>query len=217
MSLDEFYSLLKQGINNFSWQELVAVVAGIASVMFSRVENILVYPVGLVSTTLYIYLSYKYQLLGEAVVNLYYTYMSIYGWILWARRNDQHQPVVRVTWSSRKEWRQQLVFFGIFFVSFFIALTFARNSFYEGAIPFGDSFATATAFTGMWLMAKKKVESWYWWIATNFASIPLYFVKHLVLTSVFYGILLVMAIFGLAEWKRRARKYSKEAHALNTL
>ena len=72
-------------------------------------------------------------------------------------------------------------------------------------IPGGDAFATATAFTGMWLMAKKKVESWYWWIATNIASIPLYFVKQLVLTSVFYAILLGMAFFGLSEWRRRAR------------
>jgi nicotinamide mononucleotide transporter len=56
----------------------------------------------------------------------------------------------------------------------------------------------------MWLMAKKKVESWYWWILTNIASIPLYFIKGLVVTSLFYFILLIMAFWGLAEWKRKA-------------
>jgi nicotinamide mononucleotide transporter len=71
-----------------------------------------------------------------------------------------------------------------------------------------DAFASATAFTGMWLMAKKKVESWYWWIATNIASVPLYYTKEYTLTSVYYLILLVLAVFGLMEWKQRAHKTS---------
>jgi len=53
----------------------------------------------------------------------------------------------------------------------------------------------------------KKVESWYWWIATNIASIPLYFVKHYVFTSVYYFILLIMAVYGLLEWRKRANKH----------
>jgi nicotinamide mononucleotide transporter len=79
-----------------------------------------------------------------------------------------------------------------------------KQSFYPNAIPWADAFASATAFTGMWLMTKKKVESWYWWIATNIASIPLYFVKHYMLTSVYYLVLLVFAFWGLAEWQRKA-------------
>jgi nicotinamide mononucleotide transporter len=211
MSLDEFYQLFLKGIREFTWLELVAVLSGIASVWFSRIENIWAYPVGLISTTIYIWISYKYHLLGEALVNIYYTVMSVYGWILWARVNDQHHHVIRVTYSSKKEWLQQLSFFGFFYISLYIALTYARQSFFTGAIPGGDAFATATAFTGMWLMAKKKVESWYWWIATNIASIPLYFVKQLVLTSIFYTILLGMAFFGLSEWKRRARLNKQQA------
>jgi nicotinamide mononucleotide transporter len=205
MTFQEFYELFAKGIREFTWSEMVAVVAGIASVYFSRIENILVYPVGLVSTVLYTWISFENHLLGEAAVNIYYTVMSIYGWLLWARRNDQQQHVVRVSFSSRKEWMLQLAFFGVFYIALYISLTYARQSFFSGAIPWGDAFASATAFTGMWLMAKKKVESWFWWIATNIASIPLYFVKSLVLTSLFYGVLLVMAFFGLAEWKRRAR------------
>jgi nicotinamide mononucleotide transporter len=88
----------------------------------------------------------------------------------------------------------------------FFSLSYLKQVFYEGAIPWADAFASATAFTGMWLMAKKKVESWIWWILTNIASIPLYFVKGLVFTSVYYVVLLVLAFLGLAEWKRRARE-----------
>jgi nicotinamide mononucleotide transporter len=189
-----------------TWWEYIAVFAGIASVWFSRIENILVYPVGLISTIIYIWLSFKYHLLGEASVNFYYTVMSFYGWFIWAKKNQHQQHAVVITSSSAKEWKHQFLFFGFFYISIFIALTYLQSGFASGAIPWADALASATAFTGMWLMARKKVESWYWWIATNIASIPLYFVKGLVFTSVFYFVLFVMAIFGLAEWKKRAAK-----------
>lgn len=205
MSLQEIYQEFIEGIKNTTWLEYIAVFAGIASVWFSRIENILVYPVGLINTIIYIYLSFKYHLLGEATVNFYYTVMSIYGWILWARRNQQKQHVVVITRSSAKDLWQQFLFFAFFYISIFIALTYLKKGFAPGAIPWADALASATAFTGMWLMARKKVESWYWWITTNISSIPLYFVKGLVFTSVYYFVLLVFAFWGLAEWKRRAK------------
>lgn len=188
--------------------EFIAVFAGIASVWFSRIENILVYPVGLINTIIYVYISFKFQLIGEASVNFYYTVMSLYGWILWAKRDKEKHPVVHVTASDKKWWIWQLCFFGGFYIVIFMALTYLKQSFFEGAIPWADAFASATAFTGMWLMTKKKLESWYWWILTNIASVPLYFVKHLAFTSVYYLVLLVMAVFGLIEWRKRAVKNS---------
>jgi nicotinamide mononucleotide transporter len=193
-----------EGIKQTTWLEYVAVLFGIASVWFSRKENILVYPIGLINTVIYIYLSFKGSLFGEAAVNLYYTIMSIYGWVLWTRKDRQQKPVVIITWSNKKEWINELLFFATFYTVIFVALTYLKRDFAPGAIPWADAFASATAFTGMWLMAKKKVESWYWWIATNIASIPLYFIKHYVFTSVYYFILLLMAIWGLIEWMKRA-------------
>ena len=186
--------------------EYVGVFFGITSVWYSRKENILVYPVGLVNTIIYIYLSFKGSLFGEAGVNLYYTIMSIYGWILWTKKDKQHKPVVVITWSNKKEWLNQVGFFAIFYIVIFTGLTYLKRDFAPGAIPWADAFASATAFTGMWLMAKKKVESWYWWIATNIASIPLYFVKQYVFTSAYYFILLIMAVWGLMEWMKRANE-----------
>lgn len=207
--MEDFFSRLVSDIQHSSWWEWVAVLAGIASVWFSKKENILVYPVGLVNTIIYIWLSFKGDLLGEASVNLYYTIMSIYGWILWSRRDTRHQPVVHVTFSDKKWWLYQLAFFAAFYTIVFLLLTYLKEDFAPGAIPWADAFASATAFTGMWLMTKKKVESWYWWIATNIASIPLYYVKEYALTSVYYLILLVMAVFGLLEWMKKA----KQSHA----
>lgn len=204
MNPSDIFHQFIEGIKGTTWLEYVAVLFGIASVWFSRKENILVYPVGLINTVIYIYLSFKGSLFGEAAVNLYYTIMSIYGWLLWTRKDQHLKPVVVITWSSKKEWVNELLFFTVFYIVIFAALTYLKKDFAPGAIPWADAFASATAFTGMWLMAKKKVESWYWWIATNIASIPLYFVKQYVFTSVYYFILLIMAVWGLIEWMKRA-------------
>jgi nicotinamide mononucleotide transporter len=123
---------------------------------------------------------------------------------MWLRKNERKEIILYVTHSDGKMWLSQILFFVFFYIAIFAALSFMKRSFAEGAIPWADSFASATAFTGMWLMTKKKVESWYWWIATNIASIPLYFVKQYVFTSVYYLVLLVMAVFGLLEWRKRA-------------
>ena len=186
--------------------EYIAVFFGIGSVWFSRLENILVYPVGLVNTIIYIYLSLKENLFGEATVNLYYTIVSIYGWVLWARKDKLQHHLLVITTSNQKQWIRQLLFFSFCYVSIFFALAYLEKHFWPEAIPWADALASASAFTAMWLMAKKKVESWYWWIITNIASIPLYFVKHYVFTSVYYFILLIMAFWGLAEWMRKSKE-----------
>lgn len=205
MSISEAYQKFIYGMLHTTGLEYIAVFTGIASVWFSRIENILVYPIGLISTIIYTYLSLKAHLPGEASVNIYYSAMSIYGWILWTKVDKEHHPIVNISHATKREWLQHLLFFSTFYLALFFALTFLHAVFSREIIPWADALASATAFTGMWLMARKKVESWYWWIATNISSIPLYFVKGYVFSSVFYFILLLMAGFGWAEWNRRAR------------
>lgn len=210
MSLQEFWLQFVSGMQQTTLLEYIAVIAGIASVWYSKKENILVYPVGLVSTIIYVYLSFKGHLIGEASVNIYYSVLSVYGWVLWAKKDKQQHHVLHISYSNKKEWIQQLSFCAVLYIVIFFALVFLKSNFYPGVIPAADAFASATAYTGMWLMAKKKIESWYWWIATNMASVPLYFVKGFVFTSVFYLVLLVMAVFGLLEWKERVQKQHKK-------
>ena len=211
MNLQALYQQFFTDLQHTSWLEFIAVLTGILSVWFSRLENIWVYPTGLVNTIIYIYLSFKSSLLGEASVNFYYTVVSIYGWYLWTRKDRQDKLLLQITSATRREWMRQIGFFGFFYVVVFFALTYLKKDFAPQAIPWADAFASATAYTGMWLMAKKKVESWDWWIATNVASIPLYFVKHYVFTSVYYLILLIMAISGLIEWSRKSKQGSYAA------
>src|SRR3954468_23091346 len=159
----DFQTILHEfidGMKQTTLLEYIAVFTGIASVYYSRIENILVYPVGLVNTIIYIWLSIKGHLFGEASVNLYYTVMSVYGWILWTKKDKEKHYIITVQFSTRREWMQQLLFCAFFYIAIFSALTWLKNAFYAATIPWADAFASSTAFTGMWLMAKKKVESW---------------------------------------------------------
>ncbi len=182
-----------------TWLEFTAVAFGIISVVYSRAENILVYPTGLVNTTFYIYLSVQAGLYAEASVNGYYTIMSIAGWVWWARKEADGVQQLHISGSSGTDWRNTLLFFGFFWV----ALWWLLSRFTDSSVPLADGFAAASAYTGMWLMARKKLENWIWWIVTNIASIPLYFSKGFVFTSFQYLVFLVLAIMGYMEWRRK--------------
>ena len=208
--MNDFLQQLVYNLRHTSLLEFIGGMAGIASVWFSRKENILVYPVGLINTISYVYISIEGSLFGEASVNFYYTVMSIYGWILWSKRNDKREIVLQITYSNKKEWLYQLLFFAAFYIGIYFALIYLKNVFYSNTIPLADAFASATAYTGMWLMAKKKVESWIWWIATNIASIPLYYIKGYAFTSVQYMVLLILAVAGLISWIKKVKLHKAE-------
>ena len=184
--------------------EGIAVCAGLVSVWYSKQEHIWVYPTGLVSTTLFIYLCIQGQLYGEASVNFYYTVMSIYGWWLWSlRKGNSGEKVLKISQSSAKEWLVQLSFFLIMFFALFMILSYMRSSFAPDAIPWADAIASAAAYTGMWLMARKKIEHWLWWILTNAFSIPLFYIKGYAFSSLQFALLLLMALWGWYEWRRK--------------
>ena len=167
------------GLKNTSWLEYTAVFFGIASVLFSRKENILVYPTGIINTVLYTWFCFKWwNLYAEGSLNFYYTVMSLYGWYVWSRKKEGN--VIAITFNNRKDWIISISFFIISWIVLYYVLKNHTNS----TVPWADSFASASAYTGMWQMARKKVENWVWWIITNFVSIPLYFYKHAVFTSI---------------------------------
>jgi nicotinamide mononucleotide transporter len=178
--------------------EFVAVITGIASVIFSRMENILVYPLGMISTSIFIFLYLTHGLYADASVNFYYTVMSIIGWVMWAQKREG-RTVLQITKSTRKEWRKALLFFGICWAILFFIL----KRFTDSTVPLADAFTSAAAFTGMWLMNKKKLENWTWWIITNLASVPLNFYKHLAFSSFQYMVFLVLGIMGYITWRKK--------------
>lgn len=187
-----------EGLRNTTILEYIAVAFGIISVLLSRIENIWVYPTGIINTSIYIYISFIGGLYAEAGVNFYYTVMSILGWIWWVQKKEG-KKIITIQYSSKKEWMITLIFFIICWIILYLILSNFTNS----TVPLADSFASAAAYTAMWLMAKKKIENWLWWIATNIVSIPLYFIKGYVFTSFQFLVFLILAILGWVEWRRR--------------
>lgn len=186
------------GLFATSWLEFVAVIFGIASVMLSRKENIWVYPTGIINTSIFIYLCLMGGLYAEAGVNAYYTVMSVVGWVLWTQKEDGKQALF-IRRSNAMEWRNAL----IFFVLCWLVLYTVLRHFTDSTVPLADGFASASAYTAMWLMARKRLENWIWWGITNVASIPLYFVKGYVFTSFQYVVFLILSVLGYLEWSRR--------------
>jgi len=178
--------------------EIIAVVFGILSVWFSKKNNILVYPTGMISTSIFTYLLFKWSLLGDMMINAYYFVMSVYGWYIWTRKvNNIVTPISKV--SSPEKITSLIIFF------FSLSFVYGIYNYFDkwgSYISYIDNFTTAIFFVGMWLMANRKIENWIFWIIGNIISIPLYFYKGLTFTSIQYIIFTVIAISGYYTWKK---------------
>ena len=179
--------------------ESVAVILGLVSVWFAKQDNILVYPSGMISTGIFVYLLLQAGLIGDFMINAYYFIMSIYGWYFWTRREEGLivHPIARMK-SKEKRWGFMLFWVLLLLVGGIYLLFDQWN---DWTAPL-DTFTTALFFVGMWLMARKKIEHWIFWIVGDIISIPLYLYKELGLTSFQYLIFTIIAIFGYIQWKR---------------
>lgn len=194
--------------------EATAALFGLLSVYFSIKKNIWVYPTGIVSTVLYVYILFNFGLLGDCMINVYYTIMSVYGWILW-RKNAADEVHVEVSYAGKKEW-----FWGVmlFFVSLVLVTVvyyfkpYIDNQFSMQGAQLGlhhldwanwlDVFTTSLFLVGMWFMAKRKIENWLFWIIGDFISMPMMIYKGLGITSFQYLVFTVMAIIGYLQWRK---------------
>ncbi len=183
--------------------EVVAVVFGLLSVWFSKQNNILVYPTGLISTSIFVYLLLKWGLLGDMMINAYYFIMSLYGWYIWTRKVDaeHYTPITRVT---KKENSTSVIIFISTIIFVFTVYQFFDK--WNSWTAYVDTITTAIFFVGMWLMAKRKVENWIYWIIGDLISIPLYFYKGFTFTSFQYLIFTILAFYGYNAWKKNISK-----------
>lgn len=191
------------GLQQMTWLEGIAVFFGVASVYYSMKENIWVYPTGIISTLIYVWICLQVGLYADMGINAYYFSMSIYGWYVWSRPTNEGKALP-VTWLNRKGIVESV----LLFLASYTVLAFVLLHFTDSDVPFIDSFTTASAFVGMYLMAKKKVENWIAWIITDLVSVPLYFYKGLILTSFQFLFFTVLAVMGLIAWIRSARKHA---------
>lgn len=197
--------------NNYPTYEIVleitAVIFGLVSVWFAKKDTILVFPTGLINTSIYVFLLWKWSLLGDMMINAYYFIMSIYGWYHWTRKKDN---VVEFPISTMTKHEKKLsVFIFLATIVFVIAVYIFFDKFTHWT-SYIDTLATAIFFVGMWLMARRKIENWIFWIIGDIISIPMYFVKGYSFTSIQYLIFTIIAIFGYLEWKKTLDSYNQK-------
>ncbi len=179
--------------------EAIAFIFGIISVWFARQENIWVYPTGIICTVITTYLLYKAQYFGDMTMNIYYSIMSIYGWIMWSlKKNDRY--VLHISYTSTKERIiGVLMFIGTMIVTYLVYLYFDYRLEFLNYI---DIVTSGIFFTAMWYMAKKKIENWVLWIIADAITVPLYAVRGLGMLSLQYVIFLILAVSGYIQWRR---------------
>lgn len=179
--------------------EIIAVAFGIASVFFAWFNKIWVYPTGIVSTSIFVYLLLKWSLLGDMMINAYYFIMSIYGWYIWTRKVDETHttPISRTTVNEK--WIQLGIFIATLLFVYFVYTMFDK---WNDWTAYVDTLTTAIFFVGMWLMARRKIENWIFWIIGDIISVPLYFYKGFTFSSFQYLIFTFLAIQGYLAWKK---------------
>lgn len=205
--LDQLFFQYSQYSNIDISLEIIAVFFGFLSVWFSKNNNILVFPTGMINTSIFVYLLLKWSLLGDMIINAYYFIMSIYGWYFWIKgTNNTVSPISKV---SNKDIRIVVLLF--ISSSIFVSLVYTFFDKWETIVSYIDILTTAIFFAAMWLMAKRKVESWFFWIVGNIISVPLYLHKGLAFTSIQYFIFTIIAIAGYIKWKELYNKQIQTA------
>ena len=197
--IDFLFSQYSTYSDTFIFLEIFAVGMNIISVIYAKQNNILVYPTGLIGTGIFVYILFNFSLLGDMIINGYFFIMSIYGWYYWSRKKDE----VFINNVSRLEKKEyiQLIFLALVSL-LFIYFVYVQFDKWNSWTAYVDNITTAIFFVAMWLMAKRKIESWIFWIIGDLITVPLYFYKGLTISSLQYIIFTVLAILGYISWKK---------------
>jgi len=178
--------------------EFLAFVFGIASVFYAKKENILVYPMGLVTTVISVYLMYQAKYFADMTMNIYYSVMSVYGWYKWTSKSNG--PDLEIT---RTTHREKVIGVLLFIATALITYLVYKFFDYKLEIPnYIDIFTSGLFFTAMWYMALKKIENWTLWIIGDCIVVPLFAYRGLWMLSLQYLIFTILAIMAYLEWKR---------------
>ena len=177
--------------------EFTAVFLGILSVIFAKMNKIAVYPTGLISTGIFVYLLFHFKLLGDMIINAYFFFMSVYGWFYWSYKIDG-QIINKVSYGSNNDY---IIGALIFLISLIlISIIYKLFNLFTSWSAYIDTLTTGIFFVAMWLMARRKVESWIFWIIGDLISIPLYLYKGLAITTIQYFIFTIIAVMGYKSW-----------------
>ncbi len=204
MTFSQYFQNFVNDIVHTRWQEWISTLSQLASVWYARKNNILVYPTGIIGVVLAAWIYFfiaSPPLYADAVLNIYYLMMSLYGWYQWTRKKD-NAVVYPISWCGQKELVNGLLLFAVSW----LGIWFLLHYFTDSNTQVLDSLVSASAVTAMWWMALRKVENWLAWTASNVIAIPLNFYKGFMLFTVMYVVFLLLALAGYLSWKKLARQ-----------
>lgn len=196
MDFQTWFGLFQAQILATSPIEWLAVGFGVSEVLLAKKNSIWLYPTGIISILLSMFLLLNVKLYAEMLLSIYYLVMSIYGWIIWKKRRQDAEN--QVSWTNNQELTIAVL---ISVLGFFILYFVLRNH-TDSDVPLLDAFVSSTAWAGMWLLAKRKIENWIFLNISNIVAIPLLFHKKLPLMACLTTFLFIVAIFGFIEWKK---------------
>jgi len=185
--------------------EVIAVLTGILSVWLTKKENVILYPVGICSVSIWIYLCWIGDLFGQSIINLFFLIMNIYGWHNWQSKDDNQKFKIQIKKNNAIE-NVMVVIISIFLSALIFVLI---NQFQkEDASLFYvllESIITGLNFVAMWLMAWKRIEHWYLWIIGDILCIPLFIFKDYTLGVIQFSIFIFVSYLGFVEWSKKIK------------
>lgn len=198
--IDWFFAEYKNVPDYIIYLELTAIGFGLMSAWFSKMNNILIYPTGIISTAIFVYLLGIYGLLGDLIINAYYFSMSVYGWYFWTRKVDAKHYVPITTTTKKEKQISAGIFAAALLLIFTVYQIFEKWTSWTAYV---DTLTTAIFFVAMWMLARKKLENWIFLLIGNLISIPLYFYKGLIFTSFQFTVFVIISILGYQAWKKQ--------------
>lgn len=204
MNFQEWFHLFVEQVKATSYLEWAAVAFGVTEVLLAKRNHIWLYPAGIIGILLSLYLKLNARLYAESLLSMYYLVMSFYGWVIWSKRN-QKKIELSVSWTNKQELQ---IAFAIAILGYFILYFFLIN-FTNSDVPILDAFVSSTAWAGMWLLTRRKIENWIFLNISNIVAIPLMWHKNYVMFALLTLFLFVVAIFGFFDWRKIYRKQQK--------
>jgi nicotinamide mononucleotide transporter len=179
------------------WFEGIAAISGLLCVWLTVRQNVLCWPTGLIQVILFIGVFYYANLYSDLILHVIYVIMQLYGWYHWLHGGREHTEL-KVTVLSTPI----LLIWILTGIAATVPWGYLMAAYTDAAAPYADAFIAVMSLIAQWLMARKKLESWHFWIVVDIVAIVVYLYKELYITTGLYSIFLLLAIMGYFQWKR---------------
>lgn len=200
MTIQAWLHLLADQLKETDWLQWLGLLLGVGEVLLARANKIALYPTGIAASAISIYLLFGAGLYGECLLTLYYIVMSFYGWWYWIKK--KHLPPVKISYSTKREW----IIVSAIVVIGYLLLYFVLKYLTPSTVPQWDALVSSTAWAGMWLLARRKIENWILLNISNGLAIPLLFQKALPLYALLTIFLFIVAVQGYFSWRKKIKK-----------